>query len=218
MTILKWVFRIIQGILASVGMSAIMIVYLCMFTTTPEELFQTLHVDTKIQKADAIVVLGSGVTRNGWPDRISLERTVQGVILFKQGYAPRMIFAGGWAHNGYEASAPVMAKIAQELGVPPHLIIIEDQSKDTYQNALFTQKVLKENGWQTMLLVTSESHMKRSALTFSKLGLTVFPVPVEAALPKQELRWTSKIQNFNIMFQVLYEAAAGLKYKTNGWI
>lgn len=218
MTILQWVWKILQGILASIGMSALMLVYICLFTSYPEQLFNTLKVETKLHQAEAIVVLGAGVTREGWPDRRSLERTVKAVILYKKGYAPVMIFAGGWEHHGYKASVPVMAKVAQDLGVPENAIIIEDKSHDTYQNALFTQAIMRDHDWNSLLLVTSESHMKRAALTFNKLGMAVYPVPVEESLPKQELSWRSKIQNFAVLYHVLYEAAGGVKYKMKGWV
>lgn len=177
-----------------------------------------LNVEQHVKPADAIVVLGAGVTQGGWPDKFSMERTVKGVILYKQGYAHKIIFSGGWDHDGYISSAKAMLKVAEDLGVPKQDILFEDKSHDTHENAIFTAELLKEHQLNSIILVTSASHMKRSALVFSKLGIPVYPAPAEEKLCKPELSWRSKTHNFSIMYQVLYETLGGLKYKANGWI
>ena len=177
-----------------------------------------LNVEQNLKQSDAIVVLGAGVTENGWPGKFSLERTVKGVILYKQGYAHKLVFSGGWDHDGYISSAKAMLQVAEDLGVPKQNILFEDKSHDTHENALFTAELLKEHQLKSIILVTSASHMKRSALVFNKLGMPVYPAPVEEELCKPELSWRSKIHNFSIMYQVLYETMAGLKYKANNWV
>lgn len=218
MFVLKWIWNISQWILASLGTCLIMIIFVCLFSDIPNDLFSKLAVEQKIQKADAIVVLGAGVTESGWPGKFSLERTVKGVILYKQGYANTIIFSGGWDHDGYISSAKAMLQVAEDLGVPKQAILYEDKSHDTYENALFTSEILKEHKLNSVILVTSASHMRRSALVFNKLGISVYPAPAEEKLCKPELSWRSKIHNFSIMYQVLYETLGGLKYKANGWI
>ncbi|MEW5820118.1 MAG: YdcF family protein [Cyanobacteriota bacterium] len=215
---LEMIINIIKNILASIGISFILLIYVCLGTNIPTDLFNMLKVEPKIEKADAIVVLGAGTTLGGKPSRFSLERAVEGVILYKEGYAPYIIFSGGWDHDGYISSAEAMANMAKDLGVPESNIIIENLSHDTYQNSLNTLKIMQDAQMKTALLVTSDSHMKRSALLFQKQGIAVYPVPVEEALVKPELSWRSKIHNFSILYQVLYEASAAMKYKNKGWI
>jgi uncharacterized SAM-binding protein YcdF (DUF218 family) len=216
--IIKPIFSIIRNILASLGVAFISLICVCLFTSVPNDLFTLLKVEPKLENADAIVVLGAGVTEGGKPSRFSLERTVDGVILFKQNYAPYMIFSGGWDHDGYISSAEAMADTAIKLGVPESRILVEDKSHDTHENAINTAAIMKANGLQSAILVTSDSHMKRSAILFSKQNLLIYPAPVEEFLPKSELSWRSKMHNFNVLYQVLYEASAAVKYKSNGWI
>ena len=63
-------------------------------------------------------------------------------------------------------------KIAREFlirwGVPRSDVIGEEKSRDTFENALETQKVLKMQGWKRYLLVTSAMHMPRSMLVFGE--------------------------------------------------
>ena len=214
----KAIFSIIRNILASFGLSVIVFIYICMATDLPTSLFNSIKVDPKIQSSDVIVVLGAGVTKNGWPNRYSLERTVKGVILYKKGYASKILFTGGLAHDEYIAPATAMAKMAEDLGIPPSSIIVENKSLDTYENAVFTQKLMKENDLKTAIVVTSDSHMRRSLLVFNKLGVIANPAPVEEAIISPEDSLKARIKNINIMYQVLYEAVGIIKYKHKGWL
>lgn len=218
MFVLDTIYKFIKGTLASFGLFVISFLAICLFTNLPVETFNKLRVEPVINKADTIVVLGAGVTQGGWPGKASLERTVKGVILYKKGLANKIIFSGGWDHDGYIASAKAMAAVAKDLGVPPNAIIIEDQSHNTFENAKFTKDLMEKNQMKSALLVTSDSHMRRSAMVFTKLNIPIFPVPVEQSLAKPELNWRSKIVNLNALYQTLYEAAGIIKYKIKGWV
>lgn len=110
-----------------------------------DELAQTVwdyhHLNQKLKKAGAIMVLGSH----------DLRVAEYGIELFKKGYAPLIIFSGGLAHQddllntGWEKSeAETMADLAVKNGVPAENIIIENQSQNTGDNFRFTKKLLEE--------------------------------------------------------------------------
>lgn len=191
---------------------------ICFYTNIPAELFGKLVVAPEIQKADAVVVLGAGVTQTGWPGRFSLERAVEGIILYKKGEASKIIFTGGWDHDGLISSAEAMAKIAKELGVAEEDIFVEKDSHNTYENALFTNKILLDNNLHSVLLVTSESHMKRSLAIFKKMGVNAYPAPVNEFIVNDKMDWKSKIHNFSLLYQFFYESFGVVKYKINGWV
>lgn len=216
MFILGYIWGILKKILESIGLSVVVLIIVCIFTNIPNDLFKNLIVESKIEKADTIIVLGAGVTESGWPDRFSLERAVKGIVLYKKGYAPKIIFSGGWDHDGYIASADAMAMAAKDLGVLESAIIIEDKSKNTYENALNSIEIMKKNNMKNAILVTSESHMKRSLMIFNKLKVPVYPVFAEEELIKPEMSWKEKIHNFSILYQILYESLAMIKYKIKG--
>jgi uncharacterized SAM-binding protein YcdF (DUF218 family) len=54
---------------------------------------------------------------------------------------------------------------------------VEDQSRNTRENAADAARILKAAGIQTVWLVTSAVHMPRAMSEFSAAGLTVVPVP-----------------------------------------
>lgn len=134
-------------------------------------------------KVDAIVVLGGGLegryegVRN-LPDlNDSGDRVWQAARLYKEGVAPRMVLSGGQfnADPRREAEAHGMKVFMMDMGVPEQALLVEDQSRTTFENALRTRALLGE-GTHTIALVTSAFHMGRSVLWFEKAGFTVYPV------------------------------------------
>lgn len=84
----------------------------------------------------AIVVLGCPARAGGVPSP-ALERRIRGgVRLYERGLASVIVMSGGPGPHGVEAH--VMRDRAVELGVPAHAIVVEDASRDTRENALFT--------------------------------------------------------------------------------
>ena len=131
MFIVEWIYKFIRSTLAGLGFSVIVLLIFSIYTDSPASLFEKLLVKPDPVKSDVIVVLGAGVTKEGWPGKTSLSRAIKGIVLYRQGLAPKIIFAGGWAQNDFIASATAMADIASKLGVPEKDIFIDDTSRTT---------------------------------------------------------------------------------------
>jgi uncharacterized SAM-binding protein YcdF (DUF218 family) len=135
-----------------------------------------IHNDVPV-KSDVVIILGGGIIT----DTHSLpwgveERVAKGVELFKAGYAPKIIMAGGIVHYGGEAESEVMAPYAEMLGVPAGDIIQEDKSKDTHTNALYSTEIMQEHGWQRAIVVTSDFHSSRACRIFKKVTQNILCV------------------------------------------
>ncbi len=139
-------------------------------------------------QVDAIVVLGGG-TRGSDPPRPMAEvneagdRLLYAARLYHDGAADRVIVTGGsieWlTPEGVDPEANDMASIMQLLGVPAAALRLEAQSRNTYENALYTHRLLAEDDLDTILLVTSAMHMPRSVPLFEAHGLHVTPAPTD---------------------------------------
>jgi uncharacterized SAM-binding protein YcdF (DUF218 family) len=70
-------------------------------------------------------------------------------------------------------------KLWSELGVPEDRMIFEDQSRNTYENAVFTQKRVHPQKDEKWLLVTSAFHMPRAIGIFRALGMNPLAYPVD---------------------------------------
>ena len=119
--------------------------------------------NTNLTHFDALIVLGTPARLDGTPSPEQRERTLEGVREFKAGIAPRLIFTGAAAHNQF-VEAHVMALLALAQGVPPDALIEESQAKDTIQNIFYSQRIMAAHGWTSAEVVSSPSHLPRTAL------------------------------------------------------
>jgi uncharacterized SAM-binding protein YcdF (DUF218 family) len=82
-------------------------------------------------------------------------------------------------------------KIARDYllrwGVAPHHVVGEAKSRDTFESAMETGKLLKQRGWKRYLLVTSAVHMPRSMLAFSTAAPEPIPAPGDFTLREVRL-------------------------------
>ena len=116
-----------------------------------------LPVSDKLQKADAIVAVSGGDTQG---------RTKHAISLYKGGWAPRLIFSGAAADPKSASNAKVMMSIAAANGVPVSAISLDENSKDTKENAVKSKEVL--GSAKKIILVTSDYHQRRVHKEFVK--------------------------------------------------
>jgi uncharacterized SAM-binding protein YcdF (DUF218 family) len=122
-------------------------------------------------KADAIVVLGCRVRRDGGASAALQSRLDCGVRLFRDGAAPLLVLSGGGA--GPVPEAKIMRPAALALGVPEAALLIEARSRNTFENARETARLLKLHGLSSVLLVSHRAHLPRAILMFRLAGLEV---------------------------------------------
>lgn len=116
-----------------------------------------LVVEDKIQKADAIVVLSG--------DRG--ERVEKAADLYHKGYGKYFVISGGIIYNDVTATQ-LMREHALKLGVPEKAIILENRADSTYENAHFTRRVIKAYPIHSVIVVSSNYHMKRVKMIFER--------------------------------------------------
>lgn len=122
------------------------------------------HVNHTLKKSDCILALGSHDLRVA-------ERAAE---LYLQGYAPLVIMSGGLGNftkdMWTEKEADQFAIVAIEKGVPEKNILIENQSSNTGENILFTQKLLEEKKLnpQSFIVVQKPYMERRSYATFKR--------------------------------------------------
>ena len=131
------------------------------------------------RRADAIVVFAGGVGESGEAGGGHQERVKQAVDLYRDGYAPRIVFSSGYVHAFREAE--VMRALAIDQGVAADAIVLELKARNTYENVLFTHDILAARGWSSALLVSAPYHMRRALGVWARVApaLQVIPVPVE---------------------------------------
>ena len=175
-----------------------------------------LRVEVAARKPVAIVILGAGVEPFAPEYGVSslqypsLERLRYGLWLGRETGAP-IAFSGGvgWGQSDAAPEARVAAKIAaDEFGRP--LKWIEEDSRDTRENASRTMALLKPAGIDHIVLVTHGYHMARAMRAFNEAAgpdVRIEPAPMGLArkLESPVLEWMPSTRGFNEMRQVLRE-------------
>jgi len=128
-------------------------------------LYNYHHLNHTLKKADAILMLGSNDVRVA----------EYAADLFLQGYAPLLIYSGGFGRltsdSFSEAEADTYARVAIEKGVPTKNILIENKSTNTGENITNTLTLLEEKGLDihSFILVQKPYMERRAYATFKKI-------------------------------------------------
>ena len=101
-------------------------------------LAEPLKVVESPQPADAIVVFAGGVGESGRAGGGYQERVKQAVDLYRQGFAPHIVFSSGFVFAFHEAE--VMRALAIDNGVPADAIMLETHAANTYENVVYSQR------------------------------------------------------------------------------
>lgn len=136
-----------------------------------------------IPPAQAIVVLGGNTANNreNWFQELSDNPSTHSRVdtaseLYHAQKAPRIIVSGGALAGEVSEAKGMAAKLAGK-GVPKSAIMLENNSKTTYENAEFTANELIRNKIKSIILVTSALHTPRSMAVFDRYNLEVTPAP-----------------------------------------
>lgn len=123
-----------------------------------------------IKKADAIVAVSGGDTN---------ARTDKAIELYQQGYAPLLVFSGAAKDPNSPSNAKVMKERAVKNGVEPSVILIDEASRDTRENALGIKAQLSKV--ERIILVTSSYHQRRANVEIKLVlpNVEIINVPAE---------------------------------------
>ena len=150
------------------------------FTPLASWLRKVVVIAPDVRPADAIVVLGSGIASDGTLSQNSLQRAIHGIMLFKKGLAPLIVFSGERAAWGV-SEAEVRAGMAREFGVPAGAILTEAEIQRTRDEARRIHALLEPRGARRIILVSEALHLTRAAPLFERERFTVFPAPSDGA-------------------------------------
>ncbi|WP_166926578.1 YdcF family protein [Xanthomonas sp. 60] len=113
-------------------------------------------------RADAIIVLGAAAY-DAKPSPVFQERIRHGLDLYRAGYAPLLIFTGGYGGSGARFSeSQVARRYAMKEGVPDDAILIETASRNTVQNLEEAKRLMDQRGIGRVIIVSDPLHMARA--------------------------------------------------------
>ncbi len=142
--------------------------------------------------ANVAVVLGAGTGPGDTCGYTLRQRVLEGVALYKAHRAKRLLLTGR-APDGrtrpYQNEPLAMLKLALAMGVPASAIIVDYHGNNTRYSAYDTAALIKARHWHTVIAVSSDYHLPRTALAFRQLGVHVWTVPARQGLWREANPW-----------------------------
>jgi uncharacterized SAM-binding protein YcdF (DUF218 family) len=182
-----------------------------------------------LPRADVGIVLGGAVynpsaSRQEPELGEAVDRIWHANRLYRTGHIKRIVVVGGnlpWWPGG-APEAVLIHKLLVELGIPASSIQYGATSRNTFENAVEAKALMREQPFESALLVTSAWHMPRALAVFTKAGLPVAPAPCDFrssdTLSGTLLDWVPHAQSFAVTSAALREWMGFYFYRWRGWL
>lgn len=135
----------------------IIIFFLIVFWMRPDAIVKPLAswliVKEDLKPSEVIVVIGGSEINH---------RFSHTTKLFNEGYGEKIIVSGAGEISN-------VIQLFEKLGVSKDDLIIENDSLNTFDNAVNTKKLMQENHFKSMVLVTAPDQSKRARFIFDKV-------------------------------------------------
>lgn len=155
-----------------------------------------LFIENKIDNADAVIVLGGE----------SGDRAFRALEVFKA-ISPKYLIVSGTGDCFLIRDRLLLA------GVPKGKLLVEEYSKNTRENALFSIELLRRYQCKKVVIVTSWFHSRRALACFKKYGqgISFFSMPAYHGIDMKDK------PSLNEVFSIFREyCALGEYYVRNG--
>jgi uncharacterized SAM-binding protein YcdF (DUF218 family) len=169
------------------------------------------------ERVDGIITLGGVVnqfvTRARGQIAIGggVERLTELAVLARRYPEAKLIYSGGSGRLFRQdvKEADVLGPLFDILALDAERIILDNQSRNTFENATATRRLANPRPGETWILITSAFHMPRSVGTFRKAGWLIVPYPVDFSLQGDE--------GFDLSFSLL-SGLNGLNRGLHEWL
>jgi uncharacterized SAM-binding protein YcdF (DUF218 family) len=230
-----WSFRTkAEGRPRKLRIIALCILYICSNSFFVDECFRqwepvTPDYDLMKTKYEGAIILGGIGNVDQRLQKINFglgaDRLFQLLPYYYQGRINKIIFTGGSGSVEFprDKEGLFVRKYLKSINIPDSAMLIESESRNTYENAVYTKKILDSLHLQgPFLLVTSAYHMPRAVAVFKKAGYTnVLPYITNRVSGKR--RYTPDhlfIPNPDALFSLqllIHEWVGYIVYKIRGY-
>jgi len=147
------------------------VLYLILIAVCTVLIVQEIRVKVP-DEARAIIVLGAGV--HGTKPSLALQHRLEVAAEYlRENDNCIAVVSGGRGPQEMITEAQAMYSYMLELGIPEERIIMEDKAHSTYENFLFSKKILDERFGEeyTAIFATNDFHIFRAKIAAKKAGL-----------------------------------------------
>ncbi|OWZ82763.1 YdcF family protein [Natranaerobius trueperi] len=158
-----------------------LVMFILSFVIIQSLIFLTLEDHSNIE-TDYLIIHGAAV----WDDNPSptLEnRLIKGIEYLNKHPEAKVIVTGGLGEEEEYTEAKVMKDYLTSNEIAKNRIIKEENSRNTFENLLYTKDILKEKEENleniTLMLTTSEFHMLRAQMLANRQGFKTLQNPAK---------------------------------------
>ena len=179
--------------------------------------------------ADVVVVLGGGIRMShydtfGFAPADAFARVITGIELMRTGKGKMLVLGGSYPYPG-KPQVPGMTAVQEWVnawGIARCDVTNLGICLNTHDEAIAFKKMKRFQDWNSIILVTSALHMKRSVALFKKLGIQVEPVAsdFEVLGASQDLPFSifPRQHRFRLWGLYLHEKIGWMVYRNKGWV
>nr|WP_285851926.1 YdcF family protein [Sporosarcina luteola] len=135
------------------------------------------------------IILGAKV--NGETPSLTLRYRLEEALSYAETYPDvKFILSGGQGPDEDIAEGEAMRRYLVERGVAEERLLLETESTSTYENILYSKKLLPEDV-NAVTLITSDFHLTRARMIADGLGLETDALPAKtpkSVVAKQHTR------------------------------
>jgi uncharacterized SAM-binding protein YcdF (DUF218 family) len=181
-----------------------------------------------LQVYDVAIVLGGMSVYDEEYERAQfyrgVDRILQAVELYKLGMVKKILLTGGSGRvlHPEMKEGVYLKRYILFMGVKEEDLILESESQNTHENAMYTKKILDEKKFKgRLLLVTSAFHMRRALGCFKTVGLDVEPYSTDRYAGPRKFEFDHLlIPNASVLndwTQLIHEWVGAFIYKAVGY-
>lgn len=141
---------------------------------------------------DVIIVLGHGQKKREVGE-VLRNRLNKAFEVFQENKDAKMILSGGRVYSKEFSEVEIMEEFLEKKGVMKESIILDDKSKNTFENLINSKKIAEESGFKKIALITSDYHLKRVKMVARNIGLDIFGF---SAFSRKDIRFKKSITEF----------------------
>ena len=175
---------------------------------------------------DGIIVLGGAISVDRSVDRgapmlnDAAGRMTTFVAMAHRYRRARLVFSGGNADPFVvkTSEAGIARRFFREMGLETRTILYESQSRNTYENALYSQRLVRPRLGERWLLVASAADLPRAVGCFQRVGWPVVPIPSDYHTPRDDLGFVpGLLRGLRDADRAAHEWIGLMYYRLRGW-
>ncbi|MCX7728801.1 MAG: YdcF family protein [Bacteroidia bacterium] len=211
---------------------AILFLYLCSNSFIVDEIgrWWENYPVPKLQKTYEVGIVLGGIGRiDPTEQRIeftnSADRLLKAIELYHQRKIKKILITGGSGSvlHPEDKEAIYIYRYLKNIQVPDTDIIIENESRNTYENAIYSKKILDSlHIYDDIILITSAYHLRRSVAIFKKVGYqNILPYPAERLSGPRKFEIDHCLlphpDAMSTLYKYIHEWAGIMVYKMKGY-